>query len=111
MANMWRNAGPVRAILGNWQVNGIATFRSGVPLSLAMASNTLFNFGGAQRPDQTDRSGALSGKISTRVSRYFDPLSFDPAYFDTYSTVTTGVRGSFLPGPCYANALAAGLAT
>ncbi len=69
-------AGPVRAILGNWQVNGIATFRSGVPLSLAMASNTLFNFGGAQRPDQTDRSGALSGKISTRVSRYFDPLAF-----------------------------------
>ncbi len=65
--------GVLQAALGNWQINGIATFRSGVPLSLAMASNTLFNFGGPQRPNWTGQSGELPGSISSRVNKFFDP--------------------------------------
>lgn len=41
-------------------------------------------------------------------SHMFDPLIFDPLIFDV--GWVTGVNGSHLPGPCFANALAAGIA-
>lgn len=68
--------GIMRAVLGNWQINGISTMRSGVPLSLSMASNTLFNFGGVQRPNWTGESGEGNGRIASRVNNYFDPLVY-----------------------------------
>jgi hypothetical protein len=62
-----------RILLGNWQINSIATFRSGVPLSLSMASNTLFNFGGVQRPNwENGNTGELDGRVANRLTRYFD---------------------------------------
>ncbi len=68
--------GVARAIAGNWQINGISTFRTGVPLSLTMAANTLFNFGGPQRPNWTGNSGEYDGRIASRINRYFDPLVY-----------------------------------
>jgi hypothetical protein len=43
--------GPVNALLGGWQLTGIMTTKSGFPLSISPAANTLGAFGGNQRPD------------------------------------------------------------
>lgn len=79
--------GVPRFLLGNWQINGISTFRSGVPLSLAMSSNTLFNFGGPQRPNWNGQTGELQGRIAGRVNRYFDPLVYSAPQPYTYGNV------------------------
>jgi outer membrane receptor protein involved in Fe transport len=64
------------AIIGGWQMNGIATFQSGVPLQVVVASNTLNNYGGAQRPNWSGQDPMLSGPISQRLNRYFDTSVF-----------------------------------
>src|ERR1043166_249230 len=43
------------AVLGGWQVNGIYSFRTGLPSSASLASNLVastVNTGGQSRPDQ-----------------------------------------------------------
>jgi hypothetical protein len=96
------DAGVVRTVLGNWQVNGISTFRSGVPLSLTTAANTLFNFGGAQRPNWFDgNTGELGGRIASRVTRYFDPLVYSAPAPYTYGNVPRFM--SALRGPGISN--------
>lgn len=88
--------GVAQAVLGNWQMNGITTFRTGVPLSLTMASNTLFNFGGPQRPNWTGASGELDGRVASRVNRYFDPLVYQapaPYTFGNTPRFMAGLRG------------------
>jgi hypothetical protein len=96
------NNGIATWILGNWQVNSIATFRSGVPLSLIMASNTLFNFGGPQRPNWTNgNAGAGEGRIADRINRYFDSTAFSAPAPYTFGTVPRFL--SPLRGPGVAN--------
>ena len=88
--------GIARAVLGNWQVNGITTMRTGVPLSLTMASNTLFNFGGPQRPNWTGQSGEGEGRIASRVNKYFNPLVYSapqPYTFGNAPRFMAGLRG------------------
>ena len=63
-------------IVGGWQLNGIATFQSGVPLQVVVASNTLNNYGGAQRPNWSGADPMLNGPISQRLNRYFDTSQF-----------------------------------
>jgi hypothetical protein len=90
------NPGITQAVLGNWQLNGITTFRTGVPLSLTMASNTLFNLGGPQRPNWTGASGEIDGRIASRVNRYFDPLVYQapaPYTFGNTPRFMAGLRG------------------
>ncbi|MBI2690202.1 MAG: TonB-dependent receptor [Acidobacteria bacterium] len=65
--------GILAAIGGGWQLNGIATFRSGAPLMFTSATNNPFNFGGAQRPDWVPGQNAkLEGPIQSRLTRYFN---------------------------------------
>ncbi|MEX2262138.1 MAG: TonB-dependent receptor [Bryobacteraceae bacterium] len=91
------DASAVRAVLGNWQINGIGTFRSGVPLSLTTAANTLFNFGGAQRPNWFNgNTGEREGRIASRVTRYFDPLVYSapaPYTFGNTPRFMSALRG------------------
>jgi outer membrane receptor protein involved in Fe transport len=66
------------AIVGGWQLNGITTFRSGVPLSVSTAVNNLFNYGGTQRPNSNGQDPTNSGPISHRLNSYFNLSDFSP---------------------------------
>lgn len=99
---MLSNHGVATWVLGNWQLNSIATFRSGVPLSLTMASNTLFNFGGPQRPNWTDGNvGTSGGRVADRVNKYFDSTAFSAPAAYTFGNVPRFLAP--LRGPGVAN--------
>ena len=62
------------AILGQWQINGIGTLNSGLPLRFRINQNTSRSFGGGQRPNSTGRSAGLGSAKTLR--RWFDPDQF-----------------------------------
>lgn len=79
------------AFAGGWQLNGITTFQSGQPLTLATqdTSNSGTNL---LRPNSTGRSAKLEGPVVDRLNRYFDTSAFvQPAAF------TFGNAGRALP--------------
>ena len=96
------NGGKALGVLvGGWQLNGIASMRSGAPLQLGVASNTLFNNGGAQRPNWTGQNPSLSGPISARIDHYFETAAFtNPAPFTFGNTARVL---SYLRGPGLSN--------
>lgn len=68
------------AVLGGWQINGITTLQTGLPLSIS-APNTCNCFNPALRPNISG-SAALSGPVIERLTRYFDTSVFSqPAPF------------------------------
>ncbi len=64
-------SGPVQALLGGWQFNGITLFQSGTPLSIT-ANNTAGLFNPRLLANNNGRSGKLSGPVDQRLNRYFD---------------------------------------
>jgi hypothetical protein len=85
-----------RIVASGWQLNGIATFRDGVPLSLSTSSNNLFNFGGAQRPNWNGTDFSVPGRIQDRLNRYFNPASFSqpaPFTFGNVARTLGSLRG------------------
>jgi hypothetical protein len=74
----------VKAIAGGWQVSGIVTMESGLPINLGVSGNQGGNFvGGANRPD-------LIGKVSYphTVQQWFDPTAFAaPAVIGDWGTL------------------------
>jgi len=79
--------GAAAALLGGWQVNGIFSVQSGIPLGLT-ATNTSNSLGGGERPNSTGRSAALSGPVQDRLTKYFDTAQFtQPAAF-TFGNVS-----------------------
>ncbi len=66
--------GALNALLGQWQVNGIGTLNSGLPLRFRVPGNTSHSFGGRQYPDSTGVDGKLS-------HTGFDPT--EDSWFDT----------------------------
>ncbi|MGH2500841.1 MAG: TonB-dependent receptor domain-containing protein, partial [Candidatus Limnocylindria bacterium] len=68
------------AVLGGWQINGITTLQTGLPLSVS-APNTCNCFNPALRPNISG-SAELSGPVVERLTRYFDTSVFSqPAPF------------------------------
>jgi len=86
-------------ILGGWQLSGIATYHSGVPLSLRMASNTLGNYGGAQRPNWNGQDPYTSGSITSRINDYFNTAAFSTP--GSYAYGNTARLLSWLRAPAY----------
>ncbi|HYI92189.1 MAG TPA: TonB-dependent receptor [Bryobacteraceae bacterium] len=68
--------GFVNAILGNWQVNGIGTLNSGLPIQINNPANNSFSFGGGQRPDSNGQEARLDDPT---IARWFDTSAFSIA--------------------------------
>jgi hypothetical protein len=79
--------GPLSAILGGWQLNGISVFHSGFPMEMLTAVNNLFNYGGTQRPNWNAQDPNTSGSVSSRISQYFNPTVFSQPAPYTFGNV------------------------
>jgi hypothetical protein len=62
------------AILGGWQVNGILTLATGMPLEFHTAQNTTYSYGGNQHPDATGVSAKLGS--AKNIHEWFNPAAF-----------------------------------
>ncbi|MBL8213794.1 MAG: TonB-dependent receptor [Bryobacterales bacterium] len=72
--------GAVNLLAGGWQVNGVFTLQSGLPLSLTVPVNSI-GFGAGQRPNNNGRSALLAEGERTPL-RWFDTSVFSqPAPF------------------------------
>lgn len=70
--NTW--AKPADILIGGWQLNGIASFQSGLPLVMTST--------GAARPNRVAKGTAPSGRIQDNLTRAFDTSAFAvPAAF------------------------------
>jgi hypothetical protein len=79
----WNKA--LDAMLGQWQINGIATIGSALPLQFGVVQNTSFSFGGGQRPDATGQSADLGEGRS--LARWFDTSQFRLPAAYTFGTM------------------------
>jgi hypothetical protein len=76
----------VDAVVGGWQVNGIATFFTGLPVFLSNSANTSNSLGqligagapvnGTQRPNNNGASPKKSGPAVDRLTEYFNRAVF-----------------------------------
>lgn len=80
-----------RFAFGGWQLNGIVTYQSGLPLSLS-ASNTSGLFAPRTQPNSSGQSGLKTGRVQDRLDSYLDTSKYSqPAAF------TFGNLARFLP--------------
>jgi outer membrane receptor protein involved in Fe transport len=66
--------GAVNWLIGGWQVNGITTFQSGLPLQIT-ASNTSGVYG-QRTTANNSKSGHLDGRAQDRLTEWFDTDAF-----------------------------------
>jgi hypothetical protein len=86
----WANSLPKAAdlLIGGWQVNGITTFQSGLPLAITLPSNSI-GFGAGQRPNNNGQSAKLDNPTPERW--------FDTSVFSLPAPFTFGNTGPFSP--------------
>jgi hypothetical protein len=60
------------AIVGGWQISGVATFKSGFPIAITTGTNNTNSFGGSQRPDLVG-DPTLS---SRSIQKWFNTAAF-----------------------------------
>jgi hypothetical protein len=78
-------------LIGGWQVNGITTYQSGLPLAIT-ASNTAGLFNPRTSANNNGRSGKLSGRAQDRLIKWFDTSVFtQPASF-TFGTASARIH-------------------
>jgi hypothetical protein len=94
----WLHDGPLRHVLGGWQVSGIFSAQSGSPIGITMSNATLNAPGNTQRPD-------VSGTPTVRGAVGPGSLWFDTSVFTSPAANTFGnaVRNGTLDGPAYVN--------
>ncbi len=85
-------------VIGGWQVNGITTVQSGVPLGLGTSVNQTNSFGGGSRPNSTGKSARLSGATVDRLNRYFDTSAFTQPPQFTFGNVARTLPDVRAPG-------------
>ena len=71
-------AKPVDFVLGGWQVNGIYTTQTGLPIAIVGNNNNMIGAPG-QRPNNNGTSAKKTGAIDQRLLSYFDQTVFSQA--------------------------------
>ena len=99
----WMSGAPgaVNAVLGGWQLNGIATFAKGLPIAIGNGGNNTNINSPGQRPNNNGTSGAKTGAIADRVSAanpYFDTTVFSAAPIYTFGNLGRFVADIRGPG-------------
>ncbi|MGH9675053.1 MAG: carboxypeptidase regulatory-like domain-containing protein, partial [Bryobacteraceae bacterium] len=70
-------SGPARAILGNWQWNGIVTIQSGTPFNVISGRDQALTGAGTQRPNLAGDPHLDTGRSRDELlARYFNPTAF-----------------------------------
>jgi hypothetical protein len=90
-------ARPVDLLIGGWQVNGIVTMSTGIPLAVANAQNNSQSFSATQRPNVNGNDPNLDSSrgIDQKLARWFDTTVFSqpPAFtFGNAPRVLPNVR-------------------
>jgi hypothetical protein len=76
------------ALIGGWQINGILTMRTGLPLSISTSQNLTGSLGGGSRPNRL-RSGRLDASQRS-IQQWFDVAAFQtPPQFQFGNTSRT----------------------
>jgi hypothetical protein len=82
------------AVLGGWQVSGISTFKSGIPLGIATGTNNTNSFGGGQRPNLV----ADPHVSHPTIDRWFNTDAFDQPPPFTFGDVPRYMPNLRAPG-------------
>lgn len=72
-------------LIGGWQINGIFTLNSGLPLVFSQTTNTSFSFGGYQRPDVVPGDARIENRA---IEKWFDTSKFKAAAPYTFGTIS-----------------------
>ena len=94
-------SGVSQALFGGWQINGIITYQSGLPLRLT-ASNTAGILGVMTLPNNNGQSGKLTGRVQDRLEEYLDTSVFSqpaPFTFGNHSVYSPDIRNDGI-GTC-----------
>jgi hypothetical protein len=90
-------SGPLDRTLGGWQVNGIVTFQSGLPLIITQGVNNTNLFSPSQRPTWNGADANMSGRTKDeKIQQWFDTSAFSvtPAFrFGNTPRVMPNLRG------------------
>jgi hypothetical protein len=90
-------AGATNFVLGGWQVNGFTTFQSGTPLQIT-ANNVAGLFNPIGLANNNGRSGKLTGEITDRLDRYFDPTVYSQPVAFTFGNMSVYAPDLRSPG-------------
>jgi hypothetical protein len=70
-------ARPLEHVFGGWQINGIASFQTGVPVPITQTLNNTGLGSAGQRPSNNGKSGKIEGGTrGERIVKWFDPTVF-----------------------------------
>jgi len=83
---------PLDWALGGWELSGMATFRSGMPLQVTQSGGSIWD--GTQRPDLIG-DPSTSGSVTSRLNRWFNEAAFSKPPLDVPGTAprTLNYRG------------------
>jgi len=80
-------------VIGGWQVSGVTTSKSGLPLSITGGGNTN-EWGGGQRPDQVGDPNAIAKR---GIGQGGQPAWFNTAAFQAPAPYSLGNTARYLP--------------
>jgi hypothetical protein len=85
-------------ILGGWNLSGVATMQTGLPMSVSSNQNLTFSYGGDARPNHTGVSSVTEGSTKDRIYRWLNPAAFADAPRFTFGNVGRLLPDNFGPG-------------